>query len=403
MSNANQRIEFLDGLRGWAAFVVLIGHLYPCWLYPPSDSPLSQLFYHTPLKLFTDGPSAVILFFLLSGFVLSFNFFKNYDYNALISMAQFRYFRLLIPILCSVLISYLFMRFNLMYTVQDHVGIFMSKPRILTALKFSFFEVFFVPDTRHLYDFGLQLWTMSREFIGSFLVFAFLSLFGTWKIRPLIYLIILPIFYKHFYYYFLFFTGLCFCDLYILNKKYGYLLQKYKLTLLQENSLYAKIVEFFNIDYLFDTSLGGIFAYLYQLNLTGKISAAFPMIVLLFWALTSDNLKSLFTSKISLFLGKISFALYLTHLTLLCSLSHFTNALLTSAGYPLLLRAILVSLVTLPTCLAFAYIFTLYVEDRWLKKVKSFFINKGFIANTKNYKQLPQDSSTPLPLPAMNT
>lgn len=66
----NTRIGQLDSIRGIAAFCVLFSHLYSV-LKGVLPTTISFLFTLTPFKLFIAGHSAVILFFVLSGFVLS--------------------------------------------------------------------------------------------------------------------------------------------------------------------------------------------------------------------------------------------------------------------------------------------------------------------------------------------
>lgn len=62
------RIEALDAVRGIAAFLVLLSHLYVT--LPDATQAVLRL-DDTPLSLFVLGRPAVILFFVLSGFVLS--------------------------------------------------------------------------------------------------------------------------------------------------------------------------------------------------------------------------------------------------------------------------------------------------------------------------------------------
>lgn len=71
----------LDSLRGLAAFVVLVHHTLLClpdfgdFFYSAGSAPahglVEALFFYTPLVLIWQGRSAVMLFFVLSGFVLS--------------------------------------------------------------------------------------------------------------------------------------------------------------------------------------------------------------------------------------------------------------------------------------------------------------------------------------------
>ena len=79
MSVARRRYRSLDGLRGLAAFVVLIHHsllAVPSLANPYASIPTPRSngdwwWVYTPLHDFWDGTVAVYLFFILSGFVLT--------------------------------------------------------------------------------------------------------------------------------------------------------------------------------------------------------------------------------------------------------------------------------------------------------------------------------------------
>ncbi len=96
------KIIYLDGLRGLAAFIVVIYHhfygFYPKFLYPSEDKVLTQL-SGSPLNIFYNGNFAVYIFFILSGYVLTYKFFKTRNYGIIISSAARRYIRLLVPVL----------------------------------------------------------------------------------------------------------------------------------------------------------------------------------------------------------------------------------------------------------------------------------------------------------------
>lgn len=78
----SSRLRSLDGLRGIAAFAVLLGHLaiVDPWFYgalSASQMPgggVKRLIFYSPIHIFLAGTEAVMVFFVLSGFVLTLAF-----------------------------------------------------------------------------------------------------------------------------------------------------------------------------------------------------------------------------------------------------------------------------------------------------------------------------------------
>ena len=97
-----KRYEELDSLRGIAALIVLISHIL--FVFSTIENEIKSNFsYLSPLW---NGHSAVIMFFLLSGFVLSLPFEKNNKFSYPKYLIK-RICRIYIPyilVLCSVLV-----------------------------------------------------------------------------------------------------------------------------------------------------------------------------------------------------------------------------------------------------------------------------------------------------------
>jgi peptidoglycan/LPS O-acetylase OafA/YrhL len=105
-----QRLSELDALRGIAAFLVLVQHLRWMGIDPrPFESPLLQqaadmLMNGSPLRVLELGRSAVLFFFVLSGYVLTRALLRNGSPGLLAFAAQ-RTVRLMLPAAASVLLS----------------------------------------------------------------------------------------------------------------------------------------------------------------------------------------------------------------------------------------------------------------------------------------------------------
>ncbi|WP_164472759.1 acyltransferase family protein [Cohnella candidum] len=93
-----RRIEQLDGLRGLASFTVMLHHLYLVFPFLP------LLFRYSPLRVVVNGHASVILFFVLSGYVLALPFMERSG-GSYRSFVIRRIFRIYVPYLVSVILA----------------------------------------------------------------------------------------------------------------------------------------------------------------------------------------------------------------------------------------------------------------------------------------------------------
>jgi peptidoglycan/LPS O-acetylase OafA/YrhL len=95
------RIDGLDSLRGLAAFIVLLHHCY--YMLDSSKTGALSIVRLSPLRFFVAGHAAVIVFFLLSGFVLAVPY-RSRQPHALGFIVR-RMCRIYIPFASAVLLS----------------------------------------------------------------------------------------------------------------------------------------------------------------------------------------------------------------------------------------------------------------------------------------------------------
>jgi peptidoglycan/LPS O-acetylase OafA/YrhL len=102
-SNKPDRLPSLDVLRGIAAFIVLLGHLF--LMYPEAlRLEIPTWLRISVLRILVNGHASVILFFVLSGYVLSIPFL-NGKAPPYISYLIKRVFRIYIPFAISIFIA----------------------------------------------------------------------------------------------------------------------------------------------------------------------------------------------------------------------------------------------------------------------------------------------------------
>lgn len=197
-----EKISHYEGLRGLAALMVFVFHFLLAFLpgfyslYAPQFHGNGNIEYflgNTGTGTLLNGNFFVCVFFVLSGAVLSDSFFRG-DRESPASGAVRRYFRLVMPVLVSVLIAELLLASGA-YTNRACAGITMSDQwlapiwnfpsNFFEALKEGLFHAFFDgPPPKY----NPVLWTINIEFYGSLFTFAFLALLGKMRHRIVFYI-----------------------------------------------------------------------------------------------------------------------------------------------------------------------------------------------------------------------
>ena len=177
--------EELNGIRGWAALSVVVFHL--TWetfgvLMPELRNPVTGFLL--------DGSLAVQVFFGLSGEALSSAYFAGGGEFAVAKLAVRRYTRLTVPIAAACLLTLLVYRLGLTAHVEaarivgrmEWMGTWLQPaPTLVHTATYALFRVYASPPPSGA--FMPFLWTMRLEMAGSFLVFGLLLLFAQLR-RP---------------------------------------------------------------------------------------------------------------------------------------------------------------------------------------------------------------------------
>ncbi len=180
------KIEQLEGMRGIAAFIVFLNHFMLAFApqrhgYIAGAIPGGNLM-ETPFFFMINGAASVTLFFVLSGFVLSYGTFQNSRKSVAGAVIR-RWPRLVPVVLASCLLSYGLFKFGLFHYVEaseltrsDWMATFgyasqqlSPETSLFDAVSQGAFYIFF----RSIKDswFNSSLWTMHLELVGSFIVF----------------------------------------------------------------------------------------------------------------------------------------------------------------------------------------------------------------------------------------
>jgi peptidoglycan/LPS O-acetylase OafA/YrhL len=175
-----RRVPYFDGLRGLGAVIVLLTHLSVS-LYPSLTSGQDDVsgvhilthFARSPLDLLTSGNFAVAIFFVLSGYVMSMLACRSKE--SLLGLSLRRYIRLAGPSAASCLLSAGLLLAGLYY--NQKVAAFTDSSwlrqwfdfsgSLSAALHEGLIGIFEIPNSIY----NANLWTMYTELWGSLAIF----------------------------------------------------------------------------------------------------------------------------------------------------------------------------------------------------------------------------------------
>jgi len=367
LENSKARLSYLEGIRGLAAFIVLIAHfknIIAIDLETRTGEYFAGLVHSTFLGdclnaflvTLLDGKLAVYVFWFMSGYVISIRLFGVNGIQYLKLAAIKRYFRLAIPVLASVLLAYLLMKSGAMYNQQvadrsgpefhSMRGVFNFDPDLLAAVKNALFDSFF--NFQYKGSYNPILWTMSPELFGSFCCFFLFLVFRTWQGRYFVFpLLAIAALCFHQFWLATFITGYVLCDLsHNANSFSGFVTRAFERIF--SNGWRMGFIM------LILVLINGIFIKYYSGYAKVLVSAGLVILVMF-----SPGLRSFFSSRLLTWLGRLSFSLYLVHLPLIYSLSCF---LLISLPFGFAVNAVLSGIVTIIVALLLSLAFTKWID-----------------------------------------
>jgi peptidoglycan/LPS O-acetylase OafA/YrhL len=382
MNNNESRIKYLDGIRGVAAMIVMFHHLitsfYPklCVRDPfflDDQSLFMKIIASTPIRIFYHGDFAVSLFLVLSGYVITWKYFNRIDDNYIASGAFRRYFRLTIPALFSCIIAYLILKFDLFFNIKAATitkSVFLNAPyhfdaNFINMIKFALYDQYcdnFIFET----GYNNVLWVGHYLLLGPFIIYSFLAIFGKVRKKWILYIIAIILFHSDLYLAFI--LGMIICDLDVNN-----VLQKINkiiIVLILFVSIYLGSFTSTNFEFykpLYSDLINSHFqlSLIYFYNIIGAA-------LLIFVISRIPFLMNAFSTKTPLYLGKISFSIYLLHYLIIYSLSSYLFIRFFDS-YSYIMSFVFVSFITLILTIIVSHIFYKYIEVKSIVLSKSLY------------------------------
>ncbi|MGZ3160138.1 MAG: acyltransferase family protein, partial [Burkholderiaceae bacterium] len=216
------KIRYLDGLRGVAALAVVLSHIL-LGFYPAFYTGDPRQAHHSwevwmagsPFNLVSIGNCFVCIFFMLSGYVLTYSVLSKQRQNQFLALAVGRYIRLTLPILTSSFFAYLVLKAGWVAHVQIAGAtnsywwlptLYQFPPNFTDMAIESVYGVY-----QYTVNYNPALWTMRIELLGSFMVFGILMICRPRMLRMVAYLVLSFFFFSP--YYFCFIVGMFFFDI----------------------------------------------------------------------------------------------------------------------------------------------------------------------------------------------
>ena len=327
------RLIPLEASRGIAAAIVLAHHFFLSFT-PPFEPRIIGRWYY----VFINGTGAVHFFFVLSGFVLCWTYFKTGDVNRLKEGFFKRWPRLAAPVLITTISSFFLFYFGLYY--------FESASRISESEWLSKFGFALKPDFHpNLYqaiaqglntfitgdaNYNINLWTMKPEFMGSMIVFitaAFISLVLSFR------------------YLFASFLLLSLWALGIYSDIFPFIagiflsasLAKHQPALNTLVAIFAILLGIFLLGYAIPDKNYLWFKYLNYLEIQPAkieiIAHSIGSSMIIFAIMTNSKIYHFLNNRFCNYLGVFSFPLYLVHTLVICSFASYVYLLFNQLGY----------------------------------------------------------------------
>lgn len=354
------KINAAESIRGLACVAVVFSHLSLTFLpflhnFESVDSSgvaWIDWLHHSPFGFLYSGTGAVFVFFVLSGYVLSYAILRKDDIPLKIkAMSLKRYPRLAIPAGISCLVAFAILSIpvdtsNILGNWMQKYGV--SSPTLLNALYEGFLGSFIFG----YINTNWVLWTMQIELIGSFVLFALLYIYYINKklfipvaiISPMPFVTISPVVALGIY---AFVFGIF---IYLYGKKIPTIIS----ILLLIAGLYFSGVNSTSNSYAFFTSILGTKTSI-LLNFAAGICIVYSILM-------NEKLSKVLDKKPLVKLGALSFSIYLLHIPLIYLIAVPIFNLILNLSNSYVFSAISSSIILIIITLFFSYFYSKYID-----------------------------------------
>ncbi len=363
--------QYLDFFRGIAAILVLLGHARAFIFIPYgnyNDTGLLIRFFYFVTGF---GHQSVVVFFVLSGFLITFSTFrdKSIPYLRFMALRLARLWIVLVPALC---LTFLFDSAGRMHDINDfYSGALNDKYAFNVSNEFSYFSflsnLFYLQGlASDVFGTNSPLWSLSYEFwyyfLFPFICYFFISLKGGYYKKSasfflliMFFVVVLYIFnQKMIYMYFIWLLGSLVCYIYSYKKL-----------------IYNRLISYPIIILLFFLIVTGYsrLSHASELVIDYVFSISFSLLLLCAIGRNINNKHLSWFSKRS---SQISYALYLTHFPLLSLLSTF---LLQNQRFDFCTEGVFYYILFVSLSFIVAFLFYFMFESHYIK-IKIWIYNK---------------------------
>lgn len=325
-----KKLDYIDGLKGIGALMVYLCHFVFAFYYAAytllpehvnTKTGVEILIGKTPLNFLYNGNGAVCLFLVFSGFVLCLSYFRTRDRARLKAGARKRYFRLM-PVILAVNVLIFILMYLGLYRNAETAVITKSVPWFQGFNRFepSFFGMLYESllgcFVRGSNDYNGVLWTIPYLFWGALLVYLAAYLVGENPLRYAAYGVMILAALKTDVYFTGIFLGFVLCDFFCTQERLVRLYRRFRLIPLMVFLLGFYLTSYPSIGTELPGTIYGILPAAY--TVIYHIAGAF---LLTAGVLGCDRLQRFFSGKPFLYLGKISYSLYLLHFPVIATFS----------------------------------------------------------------------------------